>query len=141
MNRILFSLIVMLLTFVSCKTNRTINRKKQGIWIESVNLENITYQSKGRFKNNEETGKWQYFENGKKLRKEIYKKNYTIKTLYHPNGKIASKGRTKTNSDSKMLHWFYDGIWKFYNEKGQLIRIKIYQNSDLISDQEKPIKK
>ncbi len=139
MNRILA--LLLLSVFVSCKTNQRINKQKQGIWIENIVLDSVTYKSKGRFRDNNEIGKWQHFENGKRVKKEIYKNNYTIKTLYHPNGKIASKGRTKTNSNVKMLHWFYDGIWKFYNEKGQLIKIKIYENSNLISDKEQTLQK
>ena len=134
-------LLLLLTIFVSCKTNQTINKQKQGIWIETVVMDSVKYKSKGRFRNNNEIGKWKYFENGKKVKKEIFKENYTIKTFYHPNGKIASTGHTKTNENAKMLHWFYDGIWKFYDEKGQLIRIKIYKNSDLISDKEQPPKK
>lgn len=138
MNRIL--LLLLLTNFISCKTNQIINKKKHGLWVEKIVLDSVTYKSKGKFNNNNEIGKWQHFENGKRVKKEIYRNNYTIKTLYHSNGKIASKGKTKTNVTDKMLHWFYDGIWKFYNENGQLIRIKIYKNSDLISDEEQKIK-
>ena len=134
MHRIL--LLLLLANFISCKTNQINNKKKQGLWIVQYELDGNIYLSKGRFRNNDEIGKWQHFENGKRVKKEIYRKNYTIKILYHPNGKIASKGKTKTNITEKKLHWFYDGIWKFYNEQGQLIRIKIYENSNLISDNE-----
>ena len=132
----IFCLIVFILIFVSCKSNQTINGLKQGLWIKTYKIDSVTYKSKGRFKNNDEIGKWQFFENGIRVKKEIYKKTQSIKTFYHQNGKIASTGRTKTNVTAKMLHWFYDGVWKFYDDRGQLIRIKIYENSALISDKE-----
>ena len=136
---ILFIFLFCLMMF-SCKINQKINTLKQGIWLENIVIDSIVYKSKGRFLNSNEIGKWKYYENGKRTKKEIFKKYYTIKTFYHHNGKVSSTGRTKTNDTGKMLHWFYDGIWKFYNDKGQLIRIRIYENSNLISDKEIPMK-
>lgn len=72
--------------------------------------------------------------NGKIIKKENYKQQACKVTTYYENGKIQSKGQTKTTSDTIETHWFYDGEWKFYNENGKLIGLKKYKEGELLLD-------
>jgi hypothetical protein len=35
-------------------------------------------------------------------------------------------------SDSKEIHWFYTGKWKYFNDRGELTETKIYDKGILI---------
>ncbi len=43
-----------------------------------------------------------------------------------------SQGKTKSEIKNNLLHWFYFGNWKYYDEKGKLIKTKKYENGNLI---------
>lgn len=34
------------------------------------------------------------------------------------------------------MHWFYNGDWKFYDESGQLIGIRTYENGAILNETE-----
>lgn len=129
-------LIAILTVTAACKskpTNQMIHNKREGLWIESFENEAIVYSSKGKYKNSDEIKTWCFFENKKLVRKATYKKDYCLKIFYYSNGKIESKGKTKTDSSDNQLHWYYDGIWKFYDSNGYLIETKTYNQGQLIS--------
>ena len=133
--KIIFLTTILIVTS-ACKSepiNQMIHKKREGQWIESFVNDTIIYSSKGTYKNSDEIKTWRFFENKKLVRKAKYKKDYCFKTFYHPNGKIESKGKTKTDSSENQLYWFYDGIWKFYDTDGHLIGTKTYQQGQLIS--------
>lgn len=57
-----------------------------------------------------------------------YEKSEAIKngpyTCYHLNGKLKQSGYYKRNNK--------DSVWKYYNNKGQLIQTETYRNSQLV---------
>ncbi|WP_310593822.1 hypothetical protein [Flavobacterium sp.] len=74
--------------------------------------------------------------NDKIIKKEKYKAGYCNTRIYFQNGKLASKGKTKLDSINQKYHWYYSGIWKYYNEKGKLITLRNYNNGNLITETE-----
>ncbi len=128
---------VIMLLLLGCKTksiNQKENKLREGLWVETYSLDSAQYKSVGAYHRGDPIKKWRYYLNGKIIKKEQYKPNNCRTTTYFENGKIQSKGQTKTTTDTIQTHWFYDGEWKFYNEKGKLIGIKKYKEGQLLSD-------
>ena len=135
-----FSLFIFI-TFliIGCKSasiNQKTNKKREGLWIEYYEVDSSKYKSVGKHKNDDPIKKWRYYLNGKIIKREKYKGAICKTTTFFENGKIQSKGHTKTTTDSIATHWFYDGVWNFYNEKGKPTIIKKYSNGELISEVE-----
>ncbi|PJJ10520.1 MORN repeat protein [Flavobacterium sp. 1] len=137
--RYLFITLFLTLTVIGCKTapiNQKVNKKREGLWIENYTADSEKYKSVGKYRQDDPIKKWHYYLNGEIIKKEKYKHNICKTTTYFENGKIQSKGQTKTTTDNIEIHWFYHGVWKFYNEKGKLIITKKYNNGELISEVE-----
>lgn len=137
--RISFFLIAFL---VSCATknsrinnyviDETGNRKRDGKWVENLSSDNGILQQKGKYKNGEKTGLWITSFQGKVEQKERFRKNSSKIKIYNANGFLVQKGNTKTESSNQYKHWFYDGEWKFYDEKGKHIYTKIYDKGNKV---------
>lgn len=141
--RKLISLFFYTFILFSCKTkntNQTIVKKREGLWIEKYSIDSANYKSVGKYYKDDPIKKWRYYLDGKIIQKEKYKKNDCITRFYHENGKLRSKGRTRLDTSSKYAHWFYTGKWDYYNEKGKLIKMRNYNNGELISEIDKKIR-
>jgi antitoxin component YwqK of YwqJK toxin-antitoxin module len=126
-----------LLFLIGCKstpTNQKINKKREGLWIENYAIDSAKYKSVGKYHLGDPTKRWCYYLNGKIIKREKYKHNICKTTTYFENGKIQSKGQTKTTTDNIEIHWFYDGDWNFFDEKGKLIVTRKYNNGELVSE-------
>ena len=131
--------ILFLFVLIGCKTtsiNQKADKKREGLWIENYTIDSAKYKSIGKYHLDDPIKKWRYYLNGKIIKREKYKGTICKTTTYFENGKIQSKGQTKTTTDDIEIHWFYDGIWNFYNEKGKLITTRKYSNGELISEVE-----
>lgn len=128
-------LLIMAAALSSCrllKHNRIKNQQQHGYWITYADKDKKTVLTKGRFKKGVQVGKWTYNGfNGQKERVEIYRGKKMKITHFHPNGKVALKGRAKIVMDNLKLHFYYYGPWYFYNEKGVLQKISYYENGQL----------
>lgn len=123
----------------SCKStpvNQKINKKKEGVWIDNYEQDDVKYKSFEYYKHDEPVKKWKSYINGKIYKTEKYKNGICIVKYYYENGKLQSKGKTKMEVNAIETHWFYVGIWKFYSDKGKLTEVKNYSNGNLISEQE-----
>lgn len=134
----LFLLLFCGLTLLSCKSksiNQKIDKKKEGVWIDSYSQDGTNYKSYEYYKNDLPVKKWKTYINGKIYKTEKYKNGICIVKSYYENGKLESKGQTKLERNSVETHWFYFGEWKFYSDKGKLKEIKNYDQGQLISEQ------
>jgi ribosomal protein L31 len=129
-------LISLIFIFSGCKINQTKNKEREGKWIYTDNINEVRYQSKGKYKKGVEIKTWRHFANNRLVKKEKYKKGICHVTSYHPNGKIASIGQTKMIETKEDVHWFYFGDWKFFDKNGKATFLKKYENGELISEQE-----
>lgn len=130
-------LIVILFSFLGCKSsfvNQKIDRKKEGKWVDVYAQDNIQYKSVEYYKNDIPVKKWKTYIGGKIYKTEKYKNGICISKTYYENGKLESVGKTKLESDSVQIHWFYFGDWKFYSDKGKLIFIKRYDKGEFVSE-------
>ena len=63
----LFLLVFLLL---SCKTNQTVNKEKQGKWIYKDTINDVIYKTVEKYKNGNEQKTWRYYANNKRIKKE-----------------------------------------------------------------------
>lgn len=143
MKNLMISLICIFSLF-SCKTksmNQTLDRKREGLWIEKYSIDSAHYRSVGKYKNDDPIKKWRYYLDGVLIKKEKYKGNTCFTKSYHNNRKIQAKGATKIEDDKKQIHWYYSGTWKYYDNKGNLTTTRHYNKGDLISEEHNTYKK
>lgn len=136
MRNLIISLICIFSLF-SCKTkpmNQTVERKREGLWIEKYSLDSAHYRSVGKYKNDDPIKKWRYYLDGVLIKKEKYGSRSCKTKLYHPNRKTKAKGVTKIEQDIKQIHWYYSGIWKYYEISGKQIMTRNYDKGELISE-------
>ena len=133
----IFIILSLTLSLIGCKTapiNQKENKKRVGLWIEEYSIDSTKYKSVGKYKNGDPAKKWLYYTNNRITKKEIYRKNKCIITNYNANGTIESQGKTKLVVTGPETHWFYYGDWKYYDENGNLISTKKYENGEFISE-------
>ena len=134
MKSILLKIVLLLFLFTinSCKVNQTRDKVKIGRWVYSDTVNNVSYKTTGKYKNGIEKRRWLYYANNKIIKKENYKKDICNVINYHPNGKIASTGKTKLLIKDDLAHWFYFDEWLFYDEKGNYMETRTYNNGELM---------
>jgi|GEM_PF-1494790 len=113
---------------VSCSVNKEKDGVRVGKW---------RYQTKkdraegalieGRYdKMGNEKGIWLYYDGHKRVRKEVYHKDYCINYLFYENGNISEFGLSKQRTDDKMIVWDKKGKWFLFDEQGTLVKIISY---------------
>lgn len=132
MKKLLF--LIAFLSFVSCKTNQTINGKREGKWKFKEVINDTVYFQKGRYKNGLESGTWKSYANQKLVRKEKYKGKNGYMTNYYPNGKIESQGTTQIDETDKHFIWQLSGDWNYYDQNGKLYLTRIYSYGNIITE-------
>lgn len=132
MKKVLFFITILL--FVSCKTNQTVNGKREGKWTFKETSDNEVFFQKGRYTNGIESGTWKSYQNKKLVRKEKYKGKNGYMTNYYLNGKIQSKGATKIEETERGFHWRLSGDWDYYDENGKLYLTRIYLDGNIITE-------
>lgn len=132
--RHIYILLVVALAVVSCKTNQTKNKLREGRWVEHYTQDSAKYKSIGTYRKGDPIKKWRYYLDGKVIKREKYKGTICKTVIYHQNGQIQSKGISKIDTTEKYAHWYYSGKWLYYNENGKLTTIRTYDNGELLSD-------
>lgn len=130
-------LFIVIISLNSCKVktpNQTLNNKREGLWTESYAIDSAHYKSIGTYKKDDLIKKWCYYLNGKLIKKERYHDAYCKTKFFHQNRKPQAKGKTRLDQNEKEIHWYYSGIWKFYNSEGKLTSTRTYKNGDLIKE-------
>lgn len=130
-----YILIAIFLFCTGCKTNRTANGEREGLWIEKTEIGETKYKSRGRYDNGFEKKTWRYFENGKLVRKEVYKDSVCLVTHYKK-GKKSLEGYTRLRVSEKDIHWFYTGDWHEYDALGNLVAVRTYKDGELVGETE-----
>jgi len=120
--------------FSSCKTNKTINHHREGKWIYKDSVNDVLYKSKGRYKKGCEIKTWKYFENGKLVKIEKYNNSICIVKTFDTKRRLTSVGQSILVEDKEETHWYLDGNWTFFDDKGKVIGIKKYLKGELISE-------
>lgn len=90
---------------------------KWTIWSDSLKTK---IESTGRYRNGKECGTWRYFSPaGKLLKKEHYRAKCIQTRYYHENGKRKSSGKARLTMEEEYTHYFVDGKWKEFDDRGK----------------------
>lgn len=125
---------IVLFTFNSCSflSHSGVNQyndkgQKTGRWIIYSNDDTTRKVSDGYFKNDLEYRRFTYYHpNGRKQsrfvygRNHVYGKSHLKVKFWYPDGKVMQKGKSLFFIDDKEVRYVYDGIWRFYDERGKL---------------------
>ena len=107
-------------------------KQRNGAWEEKYSSDIGELKGIGKYKNGQKTGLWVTKFQNQIYQKERFRKNTSKVKIYHKNGVLREKGKTRTNENDSQIHWFYDGPWKIYDETGKHIYTKIYKNGSPI---------
>lgn len=110
------------------------NGKRVGLWVTYWDDEEKIPMSVAKFKDGYETGKSkEYLQNGNLRLKFRYQKNRIRAKYYNSNGKLEKKGWAVIEYNIDDIHYFWQGKWKYYNEKRKVQSISFYENGREIS--------
>ena len=126
--------LISVLILASCKVNGYRNGLRTGLWVTQDDSGKLGFKSKGRYKKDIEKGFWKYFNNDTLYQKDKYRGNRGKVFLYHPNQKVRAKGKTKLELNGKLLHWYYNGDWKYFNTQGKLLKVVTYKKGNLVAE-------
>lgn len=130
-NMVVVSLVLLLSgcsVFHPARTNQTdASGKKTGRWITYSTEAPIRKVSDGYFKDDREYRRYRYYHpNGKRQVRFVYGRHHEfgkshIRVKYwYPSGKVMQKGTSLMFIDEREVRYVYDGLWRFYDEKGRL---------------------
>lgn len=129
-----FLILIGCFVLVSCKTklNQYVKdqnnvNKRDGKWREEYSADEGTLVAIGKYKLGEKVGTWKTFLDKKMYQKDKVRKDITKTKKYYSNGNIMERGQTKLDISKTERHWYYFGEWKYYNDQGKPLYMKIYE--------------
>ena len=127
-------LFVLLSSLNSCGINQYKDGLRTGLWISKTDDADVVYKSRGRYIRGREKGTWKYFQNDTLYQKDKYSGNRALVTFYHPNKRIRAIGKTQLDLTAKQIHWYYTGDWKYFDPKGNLLKVVTYKEGNPIAE-------
>ncbi len=135
-----FAVILLLILSVTIANAQFLKKKinqfddeglRKGKWIEYWDNDHKYISACGRFVKGDPVGKWKYYHyDGKRRLKFKYQKDRIKVKYYYESGRLDHKGWARVVNNKKEIHYFWEGIWKYYSTKGKLIRIAVYENGE-----------
>ncbi|MFT6749415.1 MAG: antitoxin component YwqK of YwqJK toxin-antitoxin module [Flavobacterium sp.] len=110
----------------SCGINRTRNSVKVGKWVSKDTIDGISYKYIEYYKNGQETKTWRIYKNNTISKSEKYKGNTSTIKFYNEAKQVIATGKTQLDETEKLVHWYYHGDWRFYDNNGKLLQTKSY---------------
>lgn len=97
---------------------------RHGLWKFYAGKGNEKYlECKGRYNHGKEKGIWYYYRpNGVRRLKYNHHRNRIRVKYFNEQGKRVEKGWARQESDSVSINYYYHGWWKYYDEKGRIIK-------------------
>lgn len=103
---------------------------KNGVHYEYWDKDSTFLSARGHFRHGRPCKTWKYYhKSGKRRMKVKYRDRLKIK-YYRDSGKLDQKGYAILDLDSEVIHFYWHGIWKYYDDKRKLYRIALYQNGE-----------
>jgi antitoxin component YwqK of YwqJK toxin-antitoxin module len=107
------------------------NSQPHGRWTIWFDSPRTQAESTGRYRHGRECGTWRYFHpSGRLLKKERYKGTLIRTHYYHDSGHLKSKGNARLIPEEEYLHYFIDGKWKEYDDRGRRTGTVWYSNGE-----------
>ena len=100
---------------------------RNGKYSEYWDKDSSRISARGYFKNGRPAKTWKYFHaDGTRRMKVKYRDKLKIK-YYSRNGTLEQKGYAVLDFNAEDIHFYWDGIWKYYDPKRKLYRIALYK--------------
>ena len=100
---------------------------RNGKYIDFWDADSGQINTKGYFYNNRPVKTWKYYySDGTRRMKVKYHDKLKIK-YYSPTGILEQKGYAVLDINSETIHFFWDGIWKYYKPRRKLYRIATFK--------------
>jgi antitoxin component YwqK of YwqJK toxin-antitoxin module len=107
------------------------DKQRTGWWISYWDEEEKVPMSKAKYEAGQEIGtSKEYHQNGNIRLKFRNQKNRMRVKYYTEDRKLKQKGWAVMEYNKADTHYYWHGIWKFYNEKRKLIRTAQYSNGE-----------
>ena len=112
--------------------NQETDTLKNGLHYEYWDRDSVYLSARGHFCNGSPCKKWKYFwKDGTRRMKVKYRDNLKIK-YYRESGKLDQKGYAILDLNAERIHFYWHGLWKYYDNKRKLYRIALYENGEEI---------
>ncbi len=103
------------------------DRARNGKYVEYWDKDSTQINARGHFCAGAPCKTWKYFNSdGTRRRKVKYGDRLKIK-YYSASGKLNKKGFAMLDINSKEIHFYWHGKWKYYNERRKLYRVAIFK--------------
>lgn len=110
------------------------HKERTGKWIVYADSAKKIKSTVVRYRNGNAVGRGYYYTSEGYLgRKEIVRFNRIRTSFYYPNGIKRLKGKARIESRGDTLHYFFYGRWKYYDEKGKLVKYNYYKKGGLVN--------
>lgn len=130
-------ILLILLCRIDLIYSQTLNRynkmgQRTGRWVTYEDSSKTIRSFKGKYRKGNPVGTCHYYYNNhiEKIEKNRHRKIKT--TFYYPNGIINSKGIAKLDNSDSSLHYYFYGRWKYFDEKGKLMKCIYYKKGQII---------
>ena len=133
MRSILFFLSFILLCSLSVEAqlfrkNSKDDASKRRKYYEFWDKDSTTLSAKGHYCRDHPCKTWKYYHSDGTMRMKVkYRERLKIK-YYTKLGKLNQKGYAILDLNTEKIHFYWHGIWKYYDNKRKLYRIALYEN-------------
>lgn len=120
---------------VFSQTFNRLNKKgeRTGKWLVYLDSAKTKKSYEGRFRNGRSVGTFYYYTtDGILERKEINRFKKLKTTFYYPDGTRRQTGKARIKNEPDKIHYFFYGRWKYYDEKGKLLKYRYYSKGNLV---------
>ena len=124
------------------RKNRNDDPSKNGKYYEYWDKDSIRLSAKGHFCHDHPCKTWKYYHADGTMRMKVKYRNRLKIKYYIPSGKLDQKGFAMLDLNTEHIHFYWHGIWKYYNAKRKLYRIALYENGvevEILSGPQEPI--
>jgi len=118
--------------------HRSINQydddgKRHGRWIEYYDEDKKIASGKLKYKHGFQDGVCKFYHpNGELRLKWRYYNNRIRAKYYYEDGKLEQKGWSKIEYGGEATHYYWHGMWKFFDHQRKLVRRVYYENGEEI---------
>lgn len=115
---------------------------RNGKYYEYWDRDSLHLSARGHFCNGVPCKKWKYFHyEGKRRMKVKYSDDLKIK-YYNAKGRLTQKGHATLEWNGQSTHFYWHGLWKYYDHKRKLYRIARFEKGkevEIIFGPDEPI--
>ena len=99
---------------------------RNGKYFEYWDADSSRISARGYFDQGRPSKTWKYYhQDGTRRMKVKYREKLKIK-YYSQKGTLEKKGHAVLDLDPERIHFYWDGIWKYYDPRRKLYRISMF---------------